>query len=66
MLGSMQWNARFLGRETLKAPFSFETDVLAPHVKEINPVAFACDGRFLDIGVPEDLDRAQVELSFVP
>ncbi len=50
----------------LKAPFSFETDVLAPHVKEINPAAFACDGRFLDIGVPEDLDRAQVELSPVP
>lgn len=51
--------------QNLQAPFSFETDVLVPQVKELSPTAFACDGRFLDIGVPEDLDRAQVELSSV-
>jgi D-glycero-alpha-D-manno-heptose 1-phosphate guanylyltransferase len=50
--------------EHLVAPFSFETDVLVPRVNQLQPVSFPCNGRFLDIGVPEDLDRAQVELSF--
>jgi D-glycero-alpha-D-manno-heptose 1-phosphate guanylyltransferase len=45
--------------------FSFETDVLVPAVSEIRPAAFLCDRYFLDIGVPEDFDRAQVELGRV-
>jgi D-glycero-alpha-D-manno-heptose 1-phosphate guanylyltransferase len=43
--------------------FSFETDVLAPFVGQIRPAAFPCEGYFLDIGIPEDLDRAELELS---
>ena len=43
--------------------FSFETDLLATHVELIKPTAFLCSGYFLDIGVPEDLDRAQNELA---
>ena len=50
--------------ENLETPFSFETDVLVPHVNQLHPAAFTCDGQFLDIGVPEDLDRAEVELTF--
>jgi D-glycero-alpha-D-manno-heptose 1-phosphate guanylyltransferase len=42
--------------------FSFETDVLVPFLSEIHPAAFPCAGYFLDIGIPEDLDRAQLEL----
>ena len=48
--------------EGLPSRFSFETDLLAPSLDRIRPAAFPCNGYFLDIGVPEDLDRAQVEL----
>ncbi len=48
--------------ENLSSPFSFESDVLARSLQEIRPAAFCCRGRFLDIGTPEDLDRAQAEL----
>lgn len=46
----------------LPARFSFETDVLVPFLSEIRPAAFHCEGYFLDIGIPADFDRAQVEL----
>jgi D-glycero-alpha-D-manno-heptose 1-phosphate guanylyltransferase len=49
--------------EHLPSQFSFETDVLAPFLGRLCPTAFLCDGYFLDIGIPEDLDRAQVELT---
>jgi D-glycero-alpha-D-manno-heptose 1-phosphate guanylyltransferase len=52
----------FLWHADLQAPFSFETDVLVPFLFEIRPAAFHCEGYFLDIGIPEDFDRAQVEL----
>jgi len=44
----------------LQPRFSFEQEVLQPYRLEIQP--FLCEGFFLDIGIPEDLDRAQVEL----
>ena len=49
----------------LPASFSFETDVLMRTAGYIQPAAFEVDGFFLDIGVPEDLDRAQIELADV-
>ncbi|HWE83991.1 MAG TPA: nucleotidyltransferase family protein [Terracidiphilus sp.] len=49
--------------EDLPDRFSFESDVLAPHLATLRPAAFLCRGYFLDIGVPEDLDRAQTELA---
>jgi D-glycero-alpha-D-manno-heptose 1-phosphate guanylyltransferase len=52
----------FLWQADLPARFSFETDVLVPFLSEIRPAAFRCEGYFLDIGIPEDFDRAQVEL----
>lgn len=42
--------------------FSFETDYLAPEISRLSPAAYKVEGFFLDIGVPEDLDRAQTEL----
>jgi D-glycero-alpha-D-manno-heptose 1-phosphate guanylyltransferase len=42
--------------------FSFETDFLAPEIERLAPAAFPVSGFFLDIGVPEDYDRAQTEL----
>ena len=47
----------------LPEKFSFETDYLAKECGRIAPAVFKVDGGFLDIGVPEDLDRAQMELA---
>ena len=47
----------------LSASFSFENEVLVPMVTSLSPLAFRCEGYFLDIGVPEDLDRAETELA---
>ena len=46
----------------LQEKFSFETDFLMPEAARLKGAAFPVDGLFLDIGVPEDLDRAQAEL----
>jgi D-glycero-alpha-D-manno-heptose 1-phosphate guanylyltransferase len=42
--------------------FSIETDFFAPHIHELRPLAFITSGYFIDIGIPEDLARAQTEL----
>ena len=39
--------------------FSFEQEVLVPQVQVIRPLAFPASGLFIDIGVPEDYERAQ-------
>lgn len=49
--------------KNLEGKFSFERDFLMPQLKTLAPLAFAVDGFFLDIGVPEDLDRAQMALA---
>jgi D-glycero-alpha-D-manno-heptose 1-phosphate guanylyltransferase len=54
---SMHWPA------ALPEKFSFEVDFLAPEIGRLAPAAYEVDGFFLDIGVPEDLDRAQTELA---
>lgn len=43
--------------------FSFEVDVLQMHVQQLQPRAYVTDAYFIDIGIPEDLDRACIELS---
>lgn len=60
--GTYVLNRNFPWPERLPAQFSFETDVLVPFLDCLRPAAFRCEGHFLDIGVPDDLDRAQVEL----
>ena len=42
--------------------FSFESDFLLPMVNKIKIQSYLCDGYFIDIGVPEDYQRAQTEL----
>lgn len=54
---NMQWPAN------LAEKFSFEIDFLAPNLALLNPAAFPVESFFLDVGVPEDLDRAQIELA---
>ena len=46
----------------LQEKFSFETDYLVPEISRLSPAAYKVEGFFLDIGIPEDLDRAQTEL----
>lgn len=46
----------------LAEKFSFETDVLFPLLPSLRHAVFLSSGGFLDIGVPEDLDRAQIDL----
>jgi len=47
----------------LAEKFSIEFDFFAPEVARLRPAAFIVDGYFLDIGIPEDYDRAQTELA---
>ena len=47
------------GKET---SFSFETDILQQYCRELKPNGIITTGFFIDIGTPEDYDRAQREL----
>lgn len=38
--------------------FSFETDLLAAHINNIRPLGYRVNGLFIDIGIPEELARA--------
>ena len=47
----------------LPEKFSIEFDFFVPQVARLRPAAFTVEGYFLDIGIPEDYDRAQTELA---
>lgn len=42
--------------------FSFEQDLVEPNIGRIRPRAFLSDAYFIDMGVPEDYERAQCEI----
>jgi len=63
--GVYAMNRDFPWPESLPLQFSFELDVLANCLDRLHPAVFKCTGKFLDIGTPEDLDRAQIELPLV-
>lgn len=44
---------------TLPETFSLELDFFAPNLPSLSPLAFPIEGCFIDIGVPEDYQRAQ-------
>jgi len=46
----------------MPAHFSFEQDLLEPNIDRIRPLAFQSDAYFIDMGVPEDYQRAQREI----
>ena len=48
----------------LPQQYSFETDFLQPRCAALLPSAFGSSGYFIDIGVPDDLARAQSNLLF--
>lgn len=48
---------------SLGKSFSLETDFFAENLQRIRFEGFVTRGRFIDIGVPEDYARAQIELA---
>lgn len=48
--------------EKLPEAFSFEQDSLPPRLAAIKPHSYRCNDYFIDIGVPEDYERACREL----
>ncbi len=46
----------------LSGRFSFEADLLRPEIARLRPAAYLASGFFIDIGVPEDYARAQLEI----
>ncbi len=51
--------AGVFARFGLEGRFSLESDLLQAHCAALLPRAFVTDAFFIDIGVPEDFDRAQ-------
>jgi len=54
--------SNFFGSVDVPEKFSFERDLLYPCVERLRPQAFITEGYFVDIGIPEDYQRAQLEL----
>lgn len=60
--GSYVIESDIFKRIPMSGKFSFELDFLMPHCDAIRPKAFRTSGYMIDIGIPEDFDRAQIEL----
>jgi D-glycero-alpha-D-manno-heptose 1-phosphate guanylyltransferase len=60
--GAYVMNRDIFAAYNLPTAFSLEKDFFAPYIKQLRPLAFVASGYFIDIGVPEDLARAQREL----
>jgi D-glycero-alpha-D-manno-heptose 1-phosphate guanylyltransferase len=59
-------NPNIFSTYTLDKKFSFETDFLFPHIAKLNAQAFFTKDYFIDIGIPEDYQKAQQELPSLP
>jgi D-glycero-alpha-D-manno-heptose 1-phosphate guanylyltransferase len=55
-------NRSLLSDFPMPARFSFEQDLVEPNIDRIQPRAFQSDAYFIDMGVPEDYQRAQREI----
>ncbi len=60
--GVYLFDRNLLDDPALPEKFSFERDFLQARAEELRPLAYTVSGYFIDIGVPEDLLRAQREL----
>jgi D-glycero-alpha-D-manno-heptose 1-phosphate guanylyltransferase len=63
--GIYMLNRRLLDDFPMPVKFSFEKDLLEPNIGRIRPVAFQSNAYFIDMGVPEDYERAQSEIGGV-
>jgi len=55
-------NKHLLERFTLPEKFSFEEDFLKPYINKIKVFGFVSNQYFIDIGIPVDYQKSQVEL----
>lgn len=55
----------FMGHTEPGKAFSIEHDFFGKYTDQLLLHAFPCDGYFIDIGIPEDYARAQVELKSI-
>ncbi len=55
-------NSKIIKSQKLPEKFSFEQDFLAKRLNEIEVCGYISDTFFIDIGVPEDYQRAQTEI----
>lgn len=58
-------NKRVLNKFPLNTRFSFETEVLEKEVHQLNFGAFVSDAYFMDIGIPEDYQKAQEDFRYI-
>ncbi|MGA2570020.1 MAG: nucleotidyltransferase family protein [Terracidiphilus sp.] len=61
--GAYVFNRNIEWPPSLPERFSIEKDFFVPEIARLAPAAYEVSGYFLDIGIPEDLDRAQSELT---
>jgi D-glycero-alpha-D-manno-heptose 1-phosphate guanylyltransferase len=64
--GAYVMNRDIFAAYNMPKAFSLEEDFFAPYIKQLRPLAFETSGYFIDIGIPEDLARAQGELKISP
>jgi D-glycero-alpha-D-manno-heptose 1-phosphate guanylyltransferase len=62
--GVYYFNPALLSHRGLTGKFSFENDFLEKERSQLNIIPFACSGYFIDIGISEDYERAQRELTY--
>jgi D-glycero-alpha-D-manno-heptose 1-phosphate guanylyltransferase len=55
-------NRALFSNPNLPAKFSFEKDIMEQGVLQFDMQAYFSDGYFIDIGIPEDYEKAQKEL----
>lgn len=60
--GVYMLNRRLFTDFPMPARFSFEQDMVEPNIDAIQPCAFQSDAYFIDMGIPEDYERAQHEI----
>ena len=60
--GVYMLNRRLFEDFPMPARFSFEQDLVEPNIDRIQPRAFQSNAYFIDMGVPEDYERAQREI----
>lgn len=55
-------NLKIFEQYQMEESFSFEVDFLMKYLEKLSPKGYAVDEYFIDIGIPDDYARSQVEL----
>jgi len=63
--GVYMLNRRLFREFPMPAIFSFEQDLVEPNIEHIRPLAYQSNTYFIDMGVPDDYERAQSEIGNV-